>query len=53
MIEDPVLECQDCGEVVKRLTRAEEAQVADRPYNFVVYCRRCRPIGGPGRGPGW
>lgn len=50
-MDDPVLECQDCGTVVKRLTPGEAQQVAERPYNFVVYCDRCRKEGL--YGPGW
>lgn len=40
-----VLECQDCGEVVRELTPAEAQQVADRPYNFIVRCHECRKYG--------
>lgn len=35
------LVCQDCGQTVRRLTDAEAAQVAARPYDFVVYCGTC------------
>ena len=37
-----VLECQFCGEVVKRLTEEEAQRVAASPYDFVVYCRGCQ-----------
>lgn len=42
MSEPSTLDCQDCGNVVRRLTDAEAQQVADNPYNFVVYCASCR-----------
>lgn len=38
---EPVLECQDCGAVVRKLTPAEAREVAARPYDFIVYCGRC------------
>jgi hypothetical protein len=38
---EPTLECQDCGVVIRRLTQAEAQCVADRPYDFIVYCRPC------------
>ena len=37
----PVLECQDCGEVLRELSAAEAQAVAARPYDFVVYCGPC------------
>ncbi len=37
------LECQDCGTLIRELSADEAARVADRPYDFVVYCRGCRP----------
>lgn len=37
-----VLECQDCGDVVKVLEPVEAQQVAEKPYNFIVYCARCK-----------
>ena len=37
----PTLDCQDCGTVVRRLTRAEAHEVAANPYNFIVYCWDC------------
>lgn len=36
------LDCQDCGDVVRKLTDAEAHEVAREPYNFVVYCGPCR-----------
>lgn len=44
MSDQPTLDCQDCGDVVRKLTDAEQQEVADRPYDFVVYCRTCRVI---------
>ena len=35
------MECQDCGEVIRELSPAEARAVADKPYNFVVFCRQC------------
>lgn len=37
----PTLDCQDCGNTVKKLTDAEAQQVAANPYNYVVYCGPC------------
>lgn len=34
----PTLDCQTCGAVVRELTAAQVQQVADRPYDFIVYC---------------
>jgi hypothetical protein len=39
---EPVLECQICGEVVRKLTDSEAQQVAANPYNFIVTCRAHR-----------
>lgn len=39
---EPVLECQNCGEVVRRLSEEEAQRVAANPYNFIVYCAGCR-----------
>lgn len=39
---EPTLDCQDCGDVVRRLTLAEAQQVAANPYNYIVYCTICR-----------
>jgi hypothetical protein len=36
------LDCQDCGNVVRKLTDAEAQQVAAAPYNFIVYCGPCK-----------
>lgn len=42
MYDQPVLECQDCGDVVRELSDAEAQRVADSPYDFIVYCHSCR-----------
>lgn len=36
-----VLECQDCGKVLRELGAAEAQKVADNPYNFMAFCRSC------------
>ena len=33
------LDCQACGRVIRVLTAGEAQQVAERPYDFVIYCR--------------
>lgn len=42
MSSEPTLDCQDCGAPVRKLTPAEQQEVAANPYNFVVYCVPCR-----------
>lgn len=38
-----VLECQDCGTVLRELTPDEATQVADHPDRFLdVRCATCR-----------
>lgn len=44
---EPVLECQQCGDVVQRLSEAEAQMVAANPYNFIVYCPPCKREGIP------
>lgn len=41
-LDAPTLDCQTCGEVIRRLTNAEVAVVADNPYKYVVDCFECR-----------
>lgn len=41
------LDCQQCGDVVRRLTEAEARQVAGDPMRFVVYCATCQRKGVP------
>lgn len=43
-VRRPVLECQDCGEVLRELTDALAQQVALRPYDHVAYCAECRRL---------
>lgn len=33
------LDCQACGRIILVLTEAQRQQVAERPYNFIFYCR--------------
>ena len=42
MPDEDTLDCQDCGSVVKVLSEKERQEVADNPYNFIVYCLDCR-----------
>lgn len=42
MFEDPVLECQDCGIVLRTLSPAEAQKVAANPYNYIALCMLCR-----------
>jgi hypothetical protein len=41
MDEQPVLECQMCGQVLRTLTPAEAQEVAHRPYDFILNCLSC------------
>lgn len=39
---DRYLECQDCGTPLGLpRTEAQKQQVAQNPYNYVVWCPRC------------
>lgn len=41
-MDDDVLECQECGDVIYRnLTPAQIQAIADAPENFILYCRLC------------
>lgn len=43
MLSDPVLECQECGEVIRELSQAEAQFVAQYPERFAsAMCRACR-----------
>lgn len=44
MQPDPVLECQDCGKVLRHLSPGEAQKVADNPYNFIAYCAMCTQL---------
>jgi hypothetical protein len=35
----PTLDCQACGNVIRILSASEAQQVAQRPYDFIIYCR--------------
>lgn len=35
------LECQDCGERLRRLSEDERDAMAENPYAYVVYCFQC------------
>jgi len=37
-----ILECEDCGRVLKTLTEYENQQVATNPYNYISYCDECK-----------
>lgn len=41
-MNDDTLDCQDCGAPVMVLTPEQKRWVADRPYNFIVYCQYCK-----------
>lgn len=42
MSEKRYLECQTCEDVVQELSMAQAQIIADRPYDFIVYCREHR-----------
>jgi uncharacterized protein with PIN domain len=42
MTDQPTLDCQDCGTVLRNLSDEEAQAVATNPYNFICYCRNCR-----------
>ncbi|QLF83483.1 hypothetical protein SEA_NICEHOUSE_270 [Rhodococcus phage NiceHouse] len=43
---DLVIECQTCGDEVYRSgDAAKKAWVADKPYNYIMWCRECRKAG--------
>lgn len=42
MIRPATLDCQSCGATVRTLSAREAQQVADRPYDFIVYCPACK-----------
>jgi hypothetical protein len=44
----PVLECQQCGRVLRHLTYAEAQKIADNPYDYVFICGDCTPRRGWG-----
>jgi hypothetical protein len=41
---DPVLECQDCGIVLRRLSPGEASKEIDIANNTIVYCASCTQL---------
>jgi hypothetical protein len=41
-VYEPVIECQDCGYVLRKMTSAESKRAAQRPYDFEWWCYTCR-----------
>jgi hypothetical protein len=41
MLDDPTIDCQDCGRILRHLSPAEAQKVAANPYNFVFWCDDC------------
>jgi hypothetical protein len=37
------VECQDCGERVKKLSHAQYVNMTYSPYDYVIYCAICLP----------
>lgn len=37
-----VLECQDCGAILRELSAQEEQDMIRNPYNWITYCGPCR-----------
>lgn len=35
------LECQQCGEIVRRLSASELNKVVNNPHNFTIFCDSC------------
>lgn len=42
--EPKTLDCQACGVVVRKLTPSQAMEVAEHPYNFVVFCPAHREL---------
>lgn len=42
---EPTLDCQSCGEILRKLTAAEAQRVAENPYNYIVFCTPCVRLG--------
>lgn len=40
---EETLDCQDCGTVLRVLSPEEAQTVADKPHDYVRYCRSCAP----------
>lgn len=41
MTDNDVLECQDCGQVVRHLSMAEAHWMSHFPNSYIVYCEPC------------
>lgn len=39
------LDCEQCGNVIKELSDVEAQKVAKDPYNYIVYCQKCKRDG--------
>jgi len=42
MSDQPTIDCQDCGVVLRELSPDEAQEVARNPYNFIFYCDTCK-----------
>lgn len=42
MLDDPTLDCDDCGRILRHLSPSEAQKVARNPYNFIAYCTTCQ-----------
>ncbi|HEY6019074.1 MAG TPA: hypothetical protein VIY48_04015 [Candidatus Paceibacterota bacterium] len=38
---DLILECQDCGTVLKQLEPSESQKVASNPERYIIFCGPC------------
>ena len=43
--EEPVIECQSCGKVLKTLSPTEAKAVAYSPNNYIMFCVLCKEEG--------
>ena len=37
-----ILECQDCGDRIRKLTNSEIQDCSYNPYKYIVFCNECR-----------
>lgn len=35
------VECQDCGDRIKKLSHAQYKDMTFNPYNYIMFCRQC------------
>lgn len=40
-MDEPVLECQACGDVISTLSDVEAQDMSFNPYNWIAYCNPC------------